>query len=307
MNFKGLDLNLVVALDALLKHQNVTRAGQALHMSQSAMSGALGRLREHFGDPLLVRVGAELRPTAMGSLLQGRASALMTHVESVLSSTPHFDPGTADREFLIMSSPYLSIVVLSRAIRAVESIAPGIRFRIVPFSDAPDQSLEKGDLDLLMAAEEAVSGKHPFQALVSDDFVLVCCASRDDIGAQLTEEQFLTLGHIVVRYGSVGSPYRDEALLRDLKVERRIELIVNSFCELIPHLLGSRRVATMPRYLAHEFARVHPLRILPLPTLTPPATKGMQWHSYKTDDPGLVWLRGQVAEAARSLPGLHQL
>jgi LysR family nod box-dependent transcriptional activator len=298
MHFKGLDLNLAVALDALLTHRNVTRAGQSLHLSQSAMSGALGRLREHFDDPLLVRVGGEFRLTAIGQTLKDRVGSLMAQMESVFNTRPVFDPTLATRDFLIMSSPYQSIVLLSHVIRKIEKYAPGIHFRIVPFSDAPEKSLEQGSLDLLMIAEEAASDKHPYEVLLSDDFVCVCCASRKDIGDSLTETQFRELGHIVVRYGSVGSPYRDEAFLRDLGVERRIELVVNSFCELTHHLVESRKIATMPRSLAHEFARSFPLRILPLPTPMPQIRKVMQWHSYKSDDPGLTWLREQIAETA---------
>src|ERR1700722_606841 len=119
MSLSGLDMNLVVALRALLAERNVTRAGQRIGLSQPAMSAALGRLRRHFGDDLLARQGSGYELTALGAVLLDRAAAACDMLERVFGSQPHFDPEQEDREFVILASDYAVSVFGARLAREI--------------------------------------------------------------------------------------------------------------------------------------------------------------------------------------------
>src|SRR5262249_1597438 len=129
MNLNSLDLNLVLALRALLEERNVTRAGQRIGLSQPAMSAALARLRRHFADELLARTDGQYELTARGRALLDRTAAACDLLERVFSSQPDFDPARADRDFTIFASDYAVTVFGAELARTVQAEAPGIRLR----------------------------------------------------------------------------------------------------------------------------------------------------------------------------------
>src|SRR5262245_4933192 len=112
MRFNRLDLNLLVALDALLAEQNITRAAERLHLSQSAVSGALARLREHFQDELLVQVGRRMTRTPLAESLAQPVREILAQVQATVERRPGFDPSTSDRQFSIMVSDYVTTVLM---------------------------------------------------------------------------------------------------------------------------------------------------------------------------------------------------
>jgi LysR family nod box-dependent transcriptional activator len=296
MHFKGLDLNLLVALDALLEEQNVSRAGERVHLSQSAMSGALARLREHYQDPLLVQVGRKLKLTELAESLVQPVRAILLQIEVTMNPTPAFDPGRSTRAFVVMASDYGSIVLISEALRRLEKAAPHITVEIRPFSDTPLESLERGDVDLLVMARDFLSEDHPIAPLFSDRFVCVAWSKNLLIEGNISVEQFVNLGHVVVKYGRKGIAHIQEKFFESRGYVRRVEVVVGSF-SAVPHfLVETDRIAVMHERLAKEYAKVMPLKLLSPPIDMPSLNQAMQWHTYRDKDPASIWFRGQLAQ-----------
>ena len=132
MHFQKLDLNLLVALDALIEERSVSRAADRLNLSQSAMSSALSRLREYFGDELLVPVGRRMEPTALALNLAPAIREILQRIRVTIQARPSFDPATAERRFRVMTSDYLVEVLLADVLRELADTAPGIQMQILP-------------------------------------------------------------------------------------------------------------------------------------------------------------------------------
>src|ERR1700753_1546934 len=132
MHLNRFDMNLLIALDALLREKNVTRAGERIYLSQSTMSGALQRLRDYFGDELLVRVGRELELTPRAQTLVDPVRDILLRVQAALESEPSFDPATAARRFSIVMSDYCFLTFLRPVIKRLQEEAPGITCRVEP-------------------------------------------------------------------------------------------------------------------------------------------------------------------------------
>ena len=152
MHFNRFDLNLLVALEALLEEKNVTRAAERVCISQPAMSGSLQRLRERFNDPLLVRVGRsmELTPRAEG-LLQP-VQNILQEIQSTIDAEPTFDPKTARRSFTVLMSDYVSTVLVPEVVRQISKEAPGIKIQVVMLGANDHERLESGQADLIIRA-----------------------------------------------------------------------------------------------------------------------------------------------------------
>jgi LysR family nod box-dependent transcriptional activator len=289
MHLGGLDLNLLMVLDALFVEKNVTRAGERIHLSQSATSGALSRLREYFKDDLLVHVGRRMVLTPLAEELAQPVRELLQHAEAVIRRTPVFSPESSERKFRIVMSDYIAIVLMTRALPQIQRSAPGITLQILPLRT---DALEQGDADLSIVPRQILAKDHPFEVLFQDEFVCIACAQNKLIGKSLSLREYLSLSHVAVRFGEQQEvPSLEEEFLGRLGQKRRIEVVTTGFT-LLPHLiLGTTRIATIQRRLAEFYARQMPLKIVRLPKPLPRIEEAMQWHAFRNADPGLLWLR----------------
>ncbi|WP_027593282.1 LysR family transcriptional regulator [Pseudomonas sp. LAIL14HWK12:I7] len=169
MRFHGLDLNLLVVLDALFVEQHVTRAAVRLHLTQSAVSVALGRLREHFNDPLFVLVGGAMLPTALMQSLHPRIDQVLENARGIAFANARFDPGAARRKFRIIASDYVIAVLMPALMRRLASLAPQVDLQLltlVPLRGAEpgslvDEALEHRHCDLVILPLAHGSARHP--------------------------------------------------------------------------------------------------------------------------------------------------
>ncbi|MFT3907263.1 MAG: LysR family transcriptional regulator [Steroidobacteraceae bacterium] len=298
MHFRKLDLNLLVALDALLSERNVSRAAERLYLSQSAASGALARLREYFHDELLTPMGRQLVLTPLAETLLPSVRAILRQIHETIESKPAFDPAQSERRFRIMASDYTTTVLLAEALRRIEALAPGLSFDMVPQSETPADSLERGEVELVVVPEAYVSQAHPAATLFEDSFVCVVWNENSEVGSELSWEQYLQLGHVVARFGRARMPAFDEWFLNRYGYARRIEVVTTQF-NTLPHLvIGTRRVATVHRRLAQMYVKYLPLRIVTPPVEFPTIVESLQWHAGQERDPAMQWLRGRLLEAA---------
>ena len=302
MHFRQLDLNLLVALDALLAERNITEAGRKLHVTQSAMSGSLARLREYFEDELLVQVGRRMVPTPLAESLAGSVRKILIEIKAAVDARPEFDPAKSARRFSLMMSDYVSTVLMSEVLQRAERLAPHVEFEIVSNDQpTPGDALERGDIDLLIMPREHLAKGHPHEPLFIDSYACVVWTGNTKVAESLSPEEYLRLGHVCVQLDRGRSPVIDEWFLSRLGVNRRIEVLAMNFNTVPQYVVGTQRVATTHRRLAEYYCRHLPLRILPCPFELPVIKESLQWHKYFDNDPGRAWLCGVLKEVANGV------
>lgn len=300
MRFKGFDLNLLVALDCLLTERSVTRAGEKLLRSQSTVSGVLARLREQFGDELLVQVGREMVPTARGRELAAEVRDVLMQIDARLLTPREFDPGRSDRTLRIFASDYLMIAGLGDAILAIQRRAPNLRFEVIQPSQltrgqsGPAQLLEDGELDLLAMPQIYCSPHHPSLPLFTETFCALVCRDNPLVGEHVSLAEFLALRHVTVGFGAGARPSYEEWFLREHGEGRRIDIVAGSFATMPFLLPGTERIALAHRRLARVYARALPLRIVEVDIPIPPLVEAVQWHQYAGSDPAIMWVRDEL-------------
>ena len=303
MDLHLFDLNLLVALDALLTERNVTRAGNRLNLSQSAMSGALARLRHHFRDELLVPVGRRMMLTPVADGLVAPVRDILLKVRGTLGSKPRFEAATAARHLSLAVSDYVTEILLADVLRAARCEAPLITFDLRPVGRRASEDLESGELDFLISPDGYVSSSQPTEVLFEDTYTCVVWSGNKSIGKTLTLEHYMKLGHVAVNVAGNEPPMNyDEQFLRRSNFKRRVEVSVPAF-SLAPQLVvGTDRVATLTTRLAAKCAKILPLRLLPLPIAMPPMVEMLQWHKVHEYDPAHHWFRGLLRTVVQRLP-----
>ena len=302
MNLTRFDLNLLVALDALLTEKNVTRAGRRMNLSQSAMSGALARLRGFFQDELLVAVGRSMVLTPLADDLVQPLRDVLLQVHGTITTKPRFDPASSERRFSIAVSDYVTSVLMIDLLRHVKAEAPKITFELRPVGQRAVEDLERGDLDFLIAPEY-LAPVHPTEVLFEDTHTCIAWTKNPHVGSSISLDQYLQLGHVIVRVGEGTAVNHDERVLRRLNHKRIVEVVTPTF-DLAPQLVvGTDRIATVPTRLACKYAKFLPLKLLPLPVDISPIHEKLQWHRAHSQDPANTWLRTQLKEAVARVSG----
>ena len=305
MRLDRFDLNLLVVLDALLEERNVTKASQRLHIGQSAASGALARLREYFGDELLVSVGRRLVLTPLAESLTLPVRDILLRTRATITRKPGFDPISAERRFLICASDYASIVLLSDTVRRVALEAPGVVLDIRSPMHNAHEVFERGDIDLLIMPEPYMSAfPEPKTLLFEDTHVCMAWAGNPLVGEALTFEQYMALGHIAVHFGDEHSLAFEEWFLPRAGQQRKIEMVVDNFSIMPQMLLGTNRIATLHRRQAEHFAKHMPLRLIDTPFDMPPLVEVLAWPLHMANDPAHLWLRSILDASVANLPAL---
>jgi DNA-binding transcriptional LysR family regulator len=303
MRFQRLDLNLLVALDALLTEQNVSVAADRVCIGQSAMSGALNRLREYFNDELLVIKGRRMVLTPRAESLVEPVRNVLFQIKSTITTKPEFDPVTCDREITILASDYVIAVMLSETLGKIAELAPDMRFNLSLLGDQPIETLERGQTDLLITLDHATSPEHPKEMLFEDDYVVVACANNPELGDSIDQTTYMELGHVTVQFGKAKMAAFEEWFLQTLKARRRVEVLAPSFSAVPDFIVGTKRIATMHRRLAMKAARQHALKLLPVPIVIPNIKEVVQWHRSNSDDTALRWVIEQIrAHAEATVP-----
>lgn len=301
MRFHHLDLNLLVALDVLLEEQNITRAAERLHMTQSATSGVLARLRAYFEDDLLVQVGRKMMPTALALELEQPVREVLMTIQSSITAKPVLDPFTSKRHFKIGASDYVVSVLLSDAIRRINARAPQVTFEMVAITEQTFQALNRGQVDLLVIPDHYLPQDQPSQELFEEDHVCVVWQDNTLVGDQISLEQYLNMGHVAVSFGRTRQLAFEEWFMSQYGCQRRLEVITHDFNTLAQLVVGTQRIATMHTRLARLYIERWPLRMLPTPVRVPTIQEHLVWHRSMDRDPMLRWLRAQILDIAQGL------
>jgi DNA-binding transcriptional LysR family regulator len=230
----------------------------------------------------------------------------LLQADTILNGSPAFDPSTSTRKFRVQMSDYVQTVVMTEALPRLQSLAPGISLELVWNIEGISEPLERGEIDLAVTPASYLSPGHPSEPLFEDDFTCLIWSGNNRIKRDLSLETYLSLGHVVVRFGRLQQlPSFDEWFVERFGQQRRIEVVTTAF-NLVPQLLvGTSRIATLHRRLATFYERYLPLRLIPPPIEIPRLEESMQWHKSRDRDPGTIWLRS-VLKAAVSKSSLNE-
>lgn len=302
MRFKGLDLNLLVAFDALMVDRSVSRAAQRVNLSQPAMSNALSRLRAYFGDDLLIAHNKRMYPTPFAETLIPQVQAALATMESVVATSRHFDPATSSRTFRVMTSDYIATAVLFPMITRLASAAPGVRVELLLPSQRRIELLDNGNIDLLITLEAYLTPELPSDFLLEDRYWLVGRADHPALVEGITLETMQAYEHVMVAIGEERLPSFGDAYLDRIGIQRRVAMTAPNFA-MLPWLLQETDWLTlMQGRLAHLMQRNFAITLAPPPVPIPPLVEMAQYHVTRSNDPGLRWLidtiRAQAADTA---------
>ncbi|MEW6639675.1 MAG: LysR family transcriptional regulator [Pseudomonadota bacterium] len=297
MNLAALDLNLLVALDALLSEASVSRAALRIGLSQPAASHALQRLRTLVGDPLLVRVGARMELTPRALTLRAPLSQALDQVRGLFVADA-FDAALSERRFRLMMPDIAVELLLPPLLERLATEAPRVRLDVAPWRGPAIMTPEFArTIDLVICIGDAFKGFHR-QTLYTDSDALAVRRGHP-LGARLKRlETFLSARHVAV----VGRGQREDLIdtwLRERGLERAIALVVPSYIEALHMAARTDLVAFVPRRLIAALTQP-----LGLATVPPPLDPGLdeQFMFYPTRaqvDPGSIWLRRQVLDIGR--------
>ncbi|MDJ1167096.1 LysR family transcriptional regulator [Burkholderia gladioli] len=293
-----LDLNLIPYLVALDETRNVSRAGDLLGVSQPRVSAALGRLREHFGDPLFVRTSRGMEPTPRALALVPAARDALAQIRRGLVAPHDFDPATDTSTFSIALSDVGEIVFLPRLLQELARRAPRVNLRSVSLPHAEiERGLEAGSVDLAVGYFPDLGGSNFFQQrLFTHRFICLMRRGHPLAGKPLTLEQFLACGHAVVRAEGRSQEILEQHLAK-ARLQRRAVLETPHFMSL-PFILGrTDLIATVPHAIGYAYVAEHASITLVEPPLPLPRFDLRQhWHRKYHNDPRTAWLRGMVAD-----------
>lgn len=303
MNIQNFDLNLLLALDALLTEKHVTRAAARIGLSQPAMSNALARLRDLLDDPLLVRTNRGMVPTPRAERLQEPLRHALQAIQRALSDAEAFSPGASRATFELMTSDAIGMLLLPRLTAALRDTAPGVALRVhAAVENEPWDSLESGRVHLVAGVYEDVPAGVRSETLYEEQFVCLVRRDHPHVGECLELAEYVALPHVLIstsRSGLAASPV--DPVLEGQGLTRQVALWLPNFL-LAPFIVAqSDYVITFPSRLAAYFAAFLPLRTVRPPLELRGYAIRLYWHERLDREPGQRWLRGQVRAAADAL------
>ncbi len=296
MDTSKIDLNLLRALDVLISERNVTRAAQRLNLSQPAVSAQLNRLRDIFGDQLLIPAQRGMIPTERALELQEPLHAALQQVGIVLSEKRSFDPATAEMTFSIAASDYIQHAVLISLTQAVQREAPGIRIAWHPICGRlVEEQIERGTINVWLKPFVTAPPGLKSRIVMRERFVTIACANHPKIAARkgkLDLETFLECDHVFVSPGGGGFVGAVDTALDQLGMKRRVTISVGSFL-MVPEIVErTELIATVPERLAYDCRRE--IEIFAAPLDVPGFDVAMLWHERTDAHPAMRWLRERI-------------
>jgi len=289
------DLNLLIALEALLAEGSVARAGRRLRLSPSATSRVLARLRAATGDPLLVRAGRGLVPTPHALALLERVRPLVEEAQAVLRPAEGLDVRRLARTFTLRTSDGFVENFGSALLARVGEEAAGVRLRFLPKTDKSSTALRDGMADLETGViGEATGPELRVQALFRDRFTGAVRTGHPLSRGGMSAERFAAGRHVLVSRRGLDRGPVDEALAA-LGLERDIAAVVGSFSAALALARASDLIAVVPEH--HSAALRVGMFSFPLPVPLPGITVSLLWHPRMHADPAHRWLRDIVQEA----------
>ena len=304
-NLARLDLNLLVAFDALLTDRNVTRAAARIGIGQSAMSHNLARLRTLFGDELLTRGPEGMRPTPRAVALADPVRVTLWQIQATLLQREAFAPGTAERAFRIGLADSIEVALVPVLAARMRKVAPHIALHLKPLDRLSIlEELDTGRRDLGIGAFNHGQTHHKRRNLYTDSFLCLFNPELLGFAVPISLGDYLSVPHVLTGLSDDPHGAVDDALAK-LKLSRTISLMTSGFLAVPFIVRRAALITTMPSRLARYFANAFGLAMSPAPIELPTFTISLLWHASYDQDPAHMWLRqtitGLVSEAGLEL------
>lgn len=312
VDFRHIDLNLLVVLRVLLDTHSVTRTAERLSMSQPAVSRALAKLRTQLGDKLLVKGAGGMTPTLRAETLSVPLAALLRQLENFIAPVL-FEPGSTRRVFRIATTDYGAIVVLPRLISDFAKSAPHAGIEVLPFSDDVFDLLDTGQVDFVLYSDDPAPGTLRTRPLFSETYSCLLRTGHPLLTKRkrgtkrnLSLEEFTAWPHALVSIFGGRTGDVDDALA-SIGRKRHVALWLPYFATAGLVCASSDVIVTLPTRVASALAVSDGLALLEPPLEVPGFGYRMLWHERSHDDPGAIWLRDLVATTVGRHDGVDAL
>jgi DNA-binding transcriptional LysR family regulator len=304
VNLGNFDLRLLRVFDALMSEGNVTRAAARLALTQSATSQALAKLRSAFGDPLFVRSGQVMRPTAKAAAIAAPVREALELIAATLISSQVFDPGTSRRTFRVAATDHALMLFLPGLAKRAAALAPGIQ--IVTSTMSPDRGLEyvrDGRIDLLIAYFVVTKVPENFRTRLffRDSYRVLARKGHPQFHGCMTLDAFAAARHVVVAPRDIWQPGPMDFALEQAGLRRDIRVMVPHYGVVAHVVAETDLVATVPARAAARMAGGLPISSFRPPLEVASFKLEMAWDERRHHDAGHKWLRDQLIEIGRSL------
>jgi DNA-binding transcriptional LysR family regulator len=300
MNISDLDFRLLTAFTILMEEQNVTHAADRLGLSQPAMSAILSKLRDVFGDPLMVRTPRGMMPTPRAESLLPEIKQVLTTLEQLVSPPTVFQSAEAKITLSLAAVDYVQAIVLPPLLKHLEQAAPSIKITVKPIEiDRLEQQMERGEVDISLMPQGNAPNSLNSQVLLNEQFVCVVNRKHPEIQQQINLDQYCELDHVLVSPRSNDFLGVVDRALATHNKSRTVSVSISNFL-LVPEIIeSSQRIATIPLRLAKRYQKRW--QILKLPLDVPGFTIALVWHPKNHHDLGQIWLRDTVMKIVKDL------
>ena len=299
MSLRDIDLNLLVAFDALMRECHVTRAAYRMDVSQSSMSLALSKLRVMFHDPLLVKSGKGLVPTERARFLTPQVEDILRGVDVLIHEEQPFDPSQASAVITMIVIDYIDFVVVPHLMDELQRSAPNISLRIVgPNPRQLGEAMSSGEIDMALTYFPTPPGNVRTRPLFKDRMVGIARSGHPLFERPLTLEGYCDYAHVAIKPAEGAEMYNaliDGALGSEGR-QRRIAVSKPTFMG-VPFLISqSDLISTIPERIAQRFTDVAAIRIFEPPLKLAPINVVLMWHDRTHNNPLYRWLRDLIAD-----------
>ncbi|WP_158592186.1 LysR family transcriptional regulator [Noviherbaspirillum sedimenti] len=295
-------MNLLPVFEVVYAERNLSRAAKRLGLTQSAVSNALARLREALGQPLFVRAGQGVAPTAYADAIAADVIRALEGLRASLRPV-RFDQRLSNRRFTLICSDYSIAVILPPVLARVQLLAPQAELQVVSKHDGKDfgQALAQGEADLALGGIPFLVGTMRQQRLFEENTVVLARRGHPALAGKPGLEVLNRYPHVLVNPYGNWLPWENLAQVQGISIDPRFAVRMQTYLAA-PYLLESTDyLASCPQRLAALLSRHFPLAVLPLPTPLVTTPIGQYWHERSQEDPGHQWLRQQVYEVCQGI------
>ncbi|KUO23513.1 LysR family transcriptional regulator [Vibrio cholerae] len=293
INLRSIDLNLLTILEKLLIHKHISQTAQALNMSQPAVSRSLMRLREQFGDPLLVKVKNEYRLTSRGERLRGELESSLNTIRHMLVEET-FDPLHYSGVFTIGALDFEMMMIVPKLLARFQQRAPNLKLQIVPYNAyMPLHDYLEKVADLLLYSTDESPTNVFKQRLFNDNYAVVMCRNHPLANQPMTLESYCQSRHVIISGNGLGKTDMDHEL-KKLNYQREVVASLPHFSMVPELLINTDLIATLPRRLVTHLGQRYEITVADLPFYTADFRVEQFWHLIYHSSPIHQWVRQEI-------------
>lgn len=290
-----LELRLLQVFDEIFRGRSVSRAADNLGIGQPAVSVALSKLREHFGDQLFVRIGNLMEPTPLAKELEQPVLQALQALDRVHSHRTIFDPASSCRKFAICMSDISQLVLLPKLLTYLRNYSPGVQLEILPLSEQTGRLLESGEADLAFGYLPQLEAGFYEQTLFRQRYFCMASARHPRVQGGITLEQFESEKHAVVTTTSFAPLLMEREIARQ-DIRHQVALRIPNYLSVPFVVEQSDLIVTIPELVVEMFAGRGSFNVYPVPFDLPEFSIKQHWHERYHHDPGNMWLRQAIFE-----------